>query len=103
MQGLFLRSVTGREGKVMIPALGAVAGTISYWSLTRREESTPENPGAMTLRASLSYKGPLFEEESLIKEVILELSRNKHYRVCSGRMAVEGDTLVMEGVELCLV
>ncbi len=99
---LFVRSMTGREGKVVIPALGAVAGTISYWSLTRREESTPDNPGVMTLRASLSYKGPLFDEEGLAKEVVLELSRNKHYRVCHGRMAVEGMSLVMEEVELCL-
>lgn len=102
MSALFWRTMTGTEGKVTIPSVGAVIGTISKWSLVRPEESSPENPGKLTLRASFSYVNPtLMNEEALTKHVVITIRRDKHYRVCGDRMAFDGAALVMEGCELC--
>lgn len=102
MSALFWQSMTGNDGQVTVPSVGAVIGTISQWSLRRSEESSPGNPGLLTLRASFSYVNPvLMNEPDLTKHVLITVRRDKHYRVCGGRMAFDGATLVIEGASLC--
>lgn len=99
----FWRELTGKEGRVTIPSLGAVIGIMDHWKLTRREESSPGNPGLLTLRASLSYANKLLFEQPLEKHVIVQITKDKHYRVKSERLALDGQTLVLEEAELCPV
>lgn len=102
MSAIFWQSMSGTDGKLIVPSVGAVIGTITKWSLRRSEESTPENPGLLTLRASFSYLNEaLAKEQGLTKHVVIQLRRDKHYRVCGDRMAFDGMSLVMEGASLC--
>jgi hypothetical protein len=94
--------MTGTDGKVVVPSVGAVIGTINQWSLRRSEESSPGNPGLLTLRASFSYVNPaLMNEPDITKHVLITVRRDKHYRVCGDRMAFDGTSLVMEDCKLC--
>jgi hypothetical protein len=99
----FWRELSGREGRVTIPSLGAVIGIMSDWKLTRREESSPGNPGLLTLRAYLSYVNPLLFEQPVEKYVIVQITKDTYYRVKSERLALHGQTLVLEEAELCHV
>lgn len=102
MSALFWKNMSGTEGRVEVPAVGAVIGTMSRWSLTRPEESDPGNPGLLTLRAYFSYVNPaLLNEPDLTKHVLITVRRGKHYRVCGERMAFDGTALVMEDCRLC--
>jgi len=97
----FWRELTGKEGQVTIPSLGAVIGIMDSWKLSRREESSPGNPGLLTLRASLSYANALLFEQPLEKFVIIQITKDKRYRVRGERMALNGQTLTLEEAELC--
>lgn len=99
----FWRELTGREGKITIPSLGAVIGIMSDWKLTRREESTSGNPGVLTLRASLSYVNPVLVEQPLEKHVIIKITKDKEYRLTYERLALNGSDLLLEGAALCRV
>jgi hypothetical protein len=99
----FWRELSGREGKITIPSLGAVIGIMSSWKLTRREESTPGDPGVLTLRASLSYVNPVLVEQPLEKSVIVKITKDKEYRVAYERLALNGQDLLLEGATLCRV
>ena len=99
----FWRELSGKDGQVTIPSLGAVIGIMERWKLTRREESSPVNPGLLTLRADLSYVNPLLFAQPLEKYVIIQITKEKHYRVRGGRMALDKQTLVLEEAELCPV
>jgi len=99
--GFFWHELTGREGKIIIPSLGAVIGIMSEWRLWRSEGASGGNPGTLTLRATLSYVNPILVEQPLEKHVIVQITKDKHYRVKSERMALEGLTLVQEEAELC--
>lgn len=102
MSGIFWQELNGSNGQLTVPSVGAVIGTISKWSLRRSEESSPGNPGLLTLRASFSYLNEaLSKETSLNKQVVLHWRGDKHFRVCGGRMAFDGMSLVMEGTQLC--
>ena len=96
-------SLSGTEGKVAVPSIGAVVGTISRWTLRREETgSGPLRP--MTLRASFSYVNEsLLMEESLTKEVIVQLRKNTHYRITGDRMAFVDQVLIMEDCKPWLV
>jgi len=96
-------SLSGTEGKVTVPSIGAVVGTISRWTLRREETgSGPLRP--MTLRASFSYVNEaLLMEESLTKEVIVQLRKNTHYRIIGDRMAFVDQVLIMEDCKPWLV
>jgi len=96
------KTMSGVSGQVTVPSVGAVIGTMVRWSLTRSEESSPERPGLLTLRASFSYVNQaLMNEPGLTKHVLVQIRRDKHYRVCGERMAFDGTTLVMEDCSLC--
>jgi len=102
MSALFWQSMSGTEGRIIVPSIGAVVGTMSKWSLKRREESSPGDPGLLTLRANFSFLNEfLANEEALTKHVLITIRRDKHFRVCGERMAFDGATLVMEDCYLC--
>lgn len=92
--------MTGTEGKLEVPSIGAVIGTMNKWSL-RREESSSGNPGLLTLRANFSYLNEsLAHEEVLSKQVTITVRRGTHFRVLSQRTAFEDGVLVMEDCKL---
>lgn len=102
MPGLFWQSMTGIEGKVTVPSVGAVIGTIKNWSLKRPEESSPANPGLLTLRAYFSYVNEgLMNDPDITKSIDITIRKEKHYRICFERMAFDGTVLVAEGCSLC--
>lgn len=98
--------VSGKEGQVLIPAVGVVAGIMRSWSL-RREESGP-NAGSWTLHASLSYAHEkLVNDGSLEKRVVLTIARDpdthleKKYRFESPDLKLEdASTLIGHGGQL---
>jgi hypothetical protein len=95
--------MSGTEGKVVVPSIGAVVGTISRWTL-RREESGSGPLRPMTLRASFSYVNEqLLMEDALTKDIIVKLRKDTHYRITGERMAFVDQVLVMEDCKLWLV
>lgn len=102
MTAIFWQNMSGNEGQVVVPSVGAVVGTINRWTLSRPEESSPGNPGLLTLRAYFSYSNPaLLNEPDLEKHVEVTIRRGVRYRVCYERMAFDGTVLIAEGAKLC--
>jgi hypothetical protein len=102
MSALFWQSMNGVDGKVYVPSIGAVVGTINRWHLKRPEESSPGNPGLLTLQAFFSYvNAALMNDEDIPKAVEIVLTKTKHYKVTYERMAFDGSALVLEGAKLC--
>lgn len=92
----FWGSMVGTSGEVTAPAIGAVIGTMTRWTL-RREESGSGPLRPMTLRASFSFVQEfLLLEEALSKEVVIEVRKDKHFRVTGNRMAFVDQVLIME-------
>lgn len=107
MPGYVLKSMRGVEGEITLPALGAVIGTMSKWSLTRREDGSRSS--GYRLHAVFSYLNPmLFNEKSLTKQITVSIrdrdrSVNKQYRLepVPGReMRLEGMSLLIEEVQI---
>lgn len=93
-----INAFEGQDGKVTIPALGAVVGTISKWSMRRKGDNGP-----FVFRATLAYvNASLFNNEDLTKEIVVNMTRDKQYRVRGDRPALANNTLLMENAELCL-
>lgn len=96
----FWGNMVGTDGKVVVPSIGAVVGTISRWTL-RREESGSGPLRPMTLRASFSYVNEaLLMEEALTKEILVTIRKDKHYRIIGDRMAFVDQVLIMEDCKL---
>lgn len=96
----FWGNMVGNDGKVTVPSIGAVVGTISRWTL-RREESGSGPLRPMTLRASFSYVNEfLLMEDAVEKEILLTIRKDKHYRVIGKRMAFVDQVLILEECEL---
>lgn len=73
---LQFKTFQGLEGKVTIPALGAIAGISRSWTM-RREESG-SNAGLYSLHVVLSYANELLlSDDSVRKEVDLLIKRDK--------------------------
>ena len=101
MAAITLSSIAGREGSIRIPALGALIGQMSSWTLKRREDDSPQ-VGLYDLRAALSYINPtLFNhpEYSAKREIRVKLGKVT-YRVDGGESTLEGTSLIMKGVTL---
>ena len=89
-------NMVGTDGKVSVPSIGAVVGTICHWTL-RREESGSGPLRPMTLRASFSYVNePLLMEESLTKEITITIRKGTYFLVTGERMAFVDEQLIME-------
>jgi len=96
----FWGNMTGNDGTITVPSIGAVVGTIIRWTL-RREESGSGPLRPMTLRASFSYVNEfLLMEPSLEKEILLTIRKDKHYRIIGDRMAFVDQVLTMEDCKL---
>lgn len=102
----FFKKWDGREGKVVIPELGAVIGTFTQWTLTRRGERG-EEALQYDLRASFSFvpNRALWDdpEYAAQRQVVLTWARGKHFRLEQAvgmRTVLDGKSLVMEGVSL---
>jgi hypothetical protein len=96
----FWGNMSGTNGEVTIPSIGAVVGTIIHWTL-RREESGSAGQRPMTLRASFSYVNELLlMEDSVEKEILLTIRKDKHYRVIGKRMAFVDQVLTLEDCTL---
>ena len=100
------RRISGVKGDVRIPALGALIGTMSQWSLTRRggEDGASNGDGLYDLRVVFSYLNPhLWEDEDYTKQIVVTLGRTKQFRVQKANDEVTvltGRTLLMKGVSL---
>jgi hypothetical protein len=100
---MYVRSLSGHEGGVTLPLLGAKIGDFSTWSLRRREEAGPLN-GTFSLSASFSYFNPiLWGMSELTREIRVSLGK-KQYRldlVEAGSVEVISNRLIAQGVTLC--
>lgn len=79
---MYLKSITGVEGEVTIPSIGATIGTTQKWALSRRDDRSGSE-GIYTFQVAFSYLNVnLFREESLRKEIRVRVNRDgKWYRV----------------------
>jgi hypothetical protein len=79
---MYLKSITGVEGSITIPSIGADIGTTAKWSLSRRDDRHG-SPGVYVFQAAFSYLNtPLFRENSLKKEIRIRIQKDgKWYRV----------------------
>jgi len=100
------KQISGSKGGIRIPALGALIGTMSQWSLTRRggEDGVSDGSGLYDLRAVFSYLNRhLWEDDDYIKEIVVTLGRSKQFRVQKANdeeTVLAGRTLLMKGVSI---
>ena len=100
----FIKYLSGSEGRMTIPLLGAVIGTMDGWTLTRRGESGPD-AALYDLRASFSrfFNRPLFDDPDYDKRVEVQLQRGKSFAVVQEpghKTSWKEAQLTMEGVKL---
>lgn len=101
---MYVKSISGVDGEISIPSMGATIGTTAKWTLQRREDRNgPE--GVYVFRAVFVYLNPmLFNEDSFKKEIKVRVGRGgQEYRiepVEGSSVTLEPPTLVMEEVNL---
>lgn len=100
----FIKYLSGSDGRMTIPHLGAVIGTMDGWTLTRRGESGPD-AALYDLRASFSrfFNQTLYGDPDYEKRVEVVLQRGKVFEVRQEpghRTSFLGTELRMEGVRL---
>jgi len=101
---MYLKSIQGLEGEVLIPSIGATIGTTAKWQLHRREDR--DGPiGIYTFRAVMNYLNPhLWGEPGFRKEIRLKVGKeSKIYRLeqtNGGSVALDGPNLTMEEVSI---
>ena len=100
----FIKYLSGSDGRITIPHLGAVVGTMDGWTLTRRGESGPD-AALYDLRASFSrlFTKALYDDPDYEKRVEVVLQRNKSFEVKQEPgypSSFIGTELRMEGVKL---
>ena len=101
----FGRVIRGNFGEVSISG-GAIVGKIQpptgSWSLTRHEETQPDEPARYTLRAVLSYVNPAFiNNESFPKKITVSMVRGQKLRLVlpdPKRLGAQGRSLLIDGV-----
>lgn len=98
----------GRHGNVDAPSIGLNIGLMEYWSLTRRED-TPSGVEVWDLHAVFSYVNKFAFERPGINRVVTVWLGNprrggKQFRLeeTGGRTDLDGRSLLMEKVKLCL-
>ena len=97
------RQITGREGQITIDDFGVVVGSMSMWTLTRRQEEGPE-AHLYDLNAAFEFVNPaLWDDADYVKTVSIVIARGKSYRLVQEpgfRCVLQGKSLLMEGVSL---
>lgn len=100
---MLFKRISGAEGSVDIPALGAVVGTMGSWILTPREDPGSD-ASTYDLRVVFSYVNPwLFNNTTYQKRITIRLSKKQQFRldiVPSARTVLDGMSLLIEGVTL---
>lgn len=99
---MFVRSLTGTEGDVTFPTLGAHVATMKSWQLTRHEDNGAHG-GPFVFRAVLSYVNPLLWEQPYSRQVKICVGK-KYYRLeqaPNAKTELIHQQLIMEGVNLC--
>lgn len=102
--GIF-QKLSGVDGFVKIEALGALIGQMGTWTLTRRGDDGPKE-GWYDLRAVFSYINPhLWADDDYAKTVVIKLGKQQFRLEQEPEFAshLEGRSLLMEGVRMCLV
>ena len=101
--GVFQR-IKGTRGKVWIPTLGALIGTMSEWTLIARGDEDHPTDGLYDLRVTFSYLNPhLWEDEDYTKEVVVILNKTTQFRVQKAsdeETVLIGRSLLMKGVAI---
>ena len=101
VHGVF-QSLRGKEGRIVVPGVGAVVGIINDWSLTWRDDGSPAD-GPYDLRASFSYLNVNLFNTNLKKKVEISLSDNVQFslnQVDGMRTVLIDKRLLMEGVQI---
>ena len=102
---MYVRSLTGTEGGITFPTLGAHVATFKSWQLTRHEDNGA-HAGPFVLRAVMSYMNPLLWDQPYRRQVKICLGK-KCYTLeqnANAKTEVIGTSqLIMEGVTLCPV
>ena len=102
---MLFKRISGIYGTVNIPSIGLNIATMSSWSLQRRED-TPPGSGEWDLRAVFSFINQYaWDKEGYKKEIIVTIGNQKNgtqYRLTptTGRMVLDGKSLLIEGVQL---
>jgi hypothetical protein len=98
------KQLTGQTGKVINPAVGLLIGDISSWELKAREDIQP-GEGRYVFRASFSSLSEwMFNDPAIPHIVVVEIGRGQQYRlevVNDARTVLDGQSLLIEGVNLC--
>lgn len=98
---MYVRSLTGTEGEISFPSLGAKIGTFQSWQLTRHEDNGAHD-GPFILRAVFSYVNPLLWDQPFTKQVEVRVGK-KRYRLVQkpdAKSELIHRQLLMEGVSL---
>lgn len=99
MRGLKITAMSGVEGRVTFPDIGALIGYFSHWQLALDERSS-----TYTLRASFGYLNPaLWAMTDRPKQIMLEIGKGARYRVEQdegGKTEQTGKDLMMERITL---
>lgn len=99
---MYVRSLTGTEGEVSFPFIGAQVGFFKSWHLTRHEDNGAHE-GPYVLRAVFSYVNPLLWDQPLTRQVTIRVGK-KSYRLeqaPDAKTELVHQQLYMEGVSLC--
>ena len=98
-----IRSIQGRHGKIVNPAVGLLIGEMTSWSLEARKDVGPEQ-GLYVFRASFSTLIDwLFNDPAVPHQIVIEVGRGQQYRLEQtdvSRTVLEGLSLLIEGVNL---
>jgi len=99
---MYVRSLTGTEGEVSFPLIGAQVGIFKSWQLNRHEDNGAHE-GPFVLRAVFSYVNPLLWDQPYTRRVIIRIGK-KTYRLeqaADAKTELVHQQLIMEGVSLC--
>jgi len=99
---MFIRSLTGTDGEVKFPTLGAHIGTFQSWKLTRQQDNGAHD-GPFILTAVFSYVNPLLWDQPFTKSFEVRIGK-KRYRLDQmpdAKCELVHKQLIMEGVTLC--
>lgn len=99
----FLRTLKGIEGKIIVPGLGMVVGTLTKWSLERRDDGQPGSIPYWTLHGTLSYVNePMLTSDKMNKKMTLVMSEDQQIEICSwDSITLGGTNIIAEGVIQC--
>lgn len=100
------RELYGQTGKIENPAMGLLIGEMKEWFLKARTDENP-GPGQYVLRASFSALVDwMFNDQSIPRRIVIEIGRGNQYRLevaDDARTVLDGQSLLIEGVNLCRV